>query len=86
MLKKPPTPKDIERAKAKIEKAQKELEVLMQAYKETCTHPMEFRTEFQWHHGYGHYVTGDRCKLCGLSRPWKSGDAWGKFNGMDLGD
>ena len=43
-----------------------------------CDHPET--TEYTWEHdsGYGHQstVTGLRCDLCGMRRPWKTMGTW----------
>ncbi len=46
------------------------------AVKSDCPHPEEDREDFKWHHGYGKYVTGVRCRLCGRYRPWSPMGAW----------
>lgn len=41
----------------------------------TCTHPAEDCHDYQWNHGYGKMVTGEKC-ACGLRRSFKGMGIW----------
>lgn len=55
----------------------RKLQKLSKQIKAECTHPPEKCEDFKWHHGYGKYVTGLRCTVCGKYNAWKlSGSTW----------
>lgn len=40
----------------------------------TCTH--SDKKDYDWHHGYGKYITGERCNLCDAVSGWKDSGRW----------
>lgn len=41
-----------------------------------CPHPLRFVRTYQWHHGYGRYVTGEECTLCNKRRSFVGHGSW----------
>ena len=64
-----PEYKALQRAVAAVKRAREELVA-------ACPHPPAHVSTYQWHHGYGKMVTGDRCTLCGKQRSFAGHGTW----------
>jgi hypothetical protein len=69
---------ELNKAKEKLPEYKKYLraETSVEKAKKECSHPDDYTEDYIWHHGYGQYVNGAHCKLCGKYRAWKTMGEW----------
>jgi hypothetical protein len=45
-----------------------------------CPHPSDEIRDYQWHHGYGKYITGSQCGVCNARKSFKDQARWAPYS------